>query len=340
MRVSEVGEFGLIELLATQLGLAYPPPKGALPRPGLVLDIGDDTVVSEAVNAPLIWTTDTLVAGVHFLPERTAWADTGWKALAVNLSDVAAMGGRPHLALVTLALPDDFAVEDASAMYLGLRAAAEAYGVTLGGGDIVRSPVFSITVALSGIASLSSAGEPLLLRRSAARPGDVIAVSGTLGDSAGGLRLLVDGDAFASPAARRLREAHEPPKPRLDVAALAVAAGLRCGIDVSDGLVQDLGHVARASGVRVRVEAARLPWSSELLEAFPDGALSFALAGGEDYELVLAGEPGAVDALVRSGAGATVIGAGEQGHPGVVVVDERGAPLALVRSGWDHLAPR
>jgi len=338
MRVSEVGEFGLIELLAAELGVTYPPAPDAPPREGLLVDLGDDALVSERQDAPLIWTTDTLVAGVHFLPDRTAWADTGWKALAVNLSDIAAMGGRPHLALVTLALPEDFEVEDAAALYLGLREAAEAYGALLGGGDIVRSPVFSVTVALSGLAPLASDGRPLLMTRSAARPGDLVAVTGCLGDSAAGLRLLVDGDSFTSAAAQRLREAHERPKPRLDVAPLAVAAGVRCAIDVSDGLVQDLGHIARASGVRIRLEAGRVPVSQELKETFPERALAFALGGGEDYELVLVAAPAVIESLVQGGAGVTAIGEVVAGEPGVSVVDQDGAEVRPDRAGWDHFA--
>ena len=142
MRVSEIGEFGLIHLLAQELGVEYPPKRGGLVPAGLIVGLGDDALVSARREGALIWTTDTLVAGVHFLPE-TAWGDVGWKALAVNLSDVAAMGGAPHLALVTLMLPDDFRVEDAVALYRGLKEAADAFGVTIGGGDVVRAPVLA-----------------------------------------------------------------------------------------------------------------------------------------------------------------------------------------------------
>ncbi len=103
--VSEIGEFGLIKLLAQEFGIAYPPARGVVPEHGLLVGLGDDAVVTARRDGSLIWTTDTMVAGVHFLPEQSPWRDTGWKALAVNLSDIAAMGGTPHLALVTLTLP-------------------------------------------------------------------------------------------------------------------------------------------------------------------------------------------------------------------------------------------
>jgi thiamine-monophosphate kinase len=337
MRVSELGEFALIELLAGELGMPYPAPAQPVRR-GLLVDVGDDALVTRRRDAALIWTTDTMVADVHFLPGRTAWPNVGWKALAANVSDIAAMGGRPDLALVTLALPGDFCVEDAQALYRGLREATEAFGVMVGGGDIVRAPVFSITIALAGIAAASELREPLVMTRSAARPGDLVAVSGSLGDSAAGLRLLLNNDAFASDAARRLRGAHERPQPRVALAGEAVRAGVRCAIDVSDGLVQDLGHIARASGVAIRVDVTRLPLSPELIECFPAQAAGLALGGGEDYELVLCAPAVVIESLLgRMEAPLTVIGeVVRHDEPHVAVVDETGRQIPLPRGGWDH----
>ncbi len=337
MLVSEIGEFGLIRLLARELGVEYPPSRGAK-QTGLVVGLGDDAVVSERREGALIWTTDTLVADVHFLPGVTKWHDLGWKALAVNLSDVAAMGGTPYLALITLTLPESFRVEDAVALYAGLNEAAKAYGVTLGGGDIVRAPVFSVTVALSGWADIPHLGEPRVLTRSAARLGDVVAVSGSLGDSAAGLLLLREGASFRTKAQQRLRAAHERPRPRVTLGRAAVQAGVRCGIDVSDGLVQDLWHVVRASGLGIRIDASRVPVSKDLTDAFPGRALGLALSGGEDYELVLAGPRAAIESLL----GATdtpLTEIGEVVHheePRVAVVDENGREMPMGRAGWDH----
>lgn len=338
MQLQDIGEFGLIQLLARELGVAYPPVRGAAPPPGLQVGLGDDAVVTQRRDGALVWTTDTMVAGEHFLPGRSDWAGVGWKSLASNVSDVAAMGATPHLALVTLALPPDFAVGDALDLYRGLKQCAEAYGVTLGGGDIVRSPVFAITVALSGWAFIPRLGSPGVLRRDTARPGDLVAVSGSLGDSAAGVRLLLSHSRFETEAEQVLRRAHERPQPRVALGRRAVQAGLRCGIDVSDGLLQDLGHIATASGVSVRVEAERLPISPALREVFPEQALELALGGGEDYELVLIGPAG----LVRACAGdaeLTVIGeviAAEA--PGVQVVDASGREIELKRRGWDHFS--
>ena len=157
MKVSEVGEFGLIALLTREFGIEYPPRPGQT-MPGLLVPLGDDAVVTDRRDSAVIWTTDTMVQGEHFRSQYTAWQDVGWKSLASNVSDIAAMGGEPNLALVTLMLPAAFEVDDVLALYQGLHECAKAFGVTLGGGDIVRSPVFAITVALSGWALCAEPG--------------------------------------------------------------------------------------------------------------------------------------------------------------------------------------
>jgi thiamine-monophosphate kinase len=305
----------------------------------LLVDLGDDAVVTRRREAATIWTTDTMVEGVHFTSNRVAWQDIGWKAIAVNVSDVAAMGGTPDLALITLALPPEFLVDDAIALYQGIREAATAFDVTLGGGDIVRSPVFSITIALSGIAETPKLGETVTMTRGAARIGDVIAVSGSIGDSGGGLRLLLSESYSNSEAARHLRMAHMRPAPRIELGRAAVEAGVRCAIDVSDGLLQDLGHIARASNVAIRVDGTRVPVSDALHEVFPGQALGIALTSGEDYELILIGARPIIEGLIdRSQVPLTEIG--EVVHhpdgPRVAVVDESGREIPLGDQGWDH----
>lgn len=341
MLVSEIGEFGLIRLLTREFGIDYPPSPSVRARPGLLVDLGDDALVSLEPGGGLIWTTDTLVAGVHFLPERCSWSDVGWKALAVNVSDVAAMGGTPHLALVTLCLPADFRVEDALELYRGLHEAAGCFETVLGGGDIVRGPVFVITVALSGRAALSAAGEARVMTRSAARPGDAVAVTGSLGDSAGGLQLLLDGARGEGDGkAKKLLGAYHRPRPRVALAGEAVRAGVRCAIDISDGLVQDLGHIATASRVAIRVELNRVPISKELHALFPGRAAGMALRGGEDYELALIAPPAVLEGLI-TGADTPVTLIGEvlaAEEPRVVVVDESGREVPLTSGGWDHFA--
>ena len=318
MDISQLGEFGLIERLTRIVGA-----KGS---PDLIVGPGDDAAVWRVGSEYLIATTDAMVEGVHFLAERARWEDIGWKALAANVSDIAAMGGTPLFALVTLALPPDTPAETMDALYRGLGQSAREYGVIIAGGDVVRAPQVSVTVALMGLAAQRD-GVPLLLRRNTARTGDVIAVTGTLGDSAAGLRRLPSGTAEEDPIVQR----HTRPVPRVKAGRAAVEAGVRCGIDVSDGLLQDVGHVCEMSKAGAVLRAADLPLSDGLHAAFPDDALELACTGGEDYELLLIG-PAAVVSRVPDVA---VIGEIVDGPPRATLLDADGSEIKFARTGWD-----
>jgi thiamine-monophosphate kinase len=292
----------------------------------LIVGPGDDAAVWRLGDEYLIATTDSLVEGVHFLPNRARWVDLGWKAMATNVSDVAAMGGTPLLALVTLALPPHTLTESMDELYRGIAAFTKEYGAVVAGGDVVRSPHVVITVAVMGRAEQAD-GEPLLLRRNTARAGDVIAVSGTLGDSAAGLRRLRAGAAPDDPLVLR----HMRPAPPVEFGRAAVHAGVRCGIDVSDGLLQDIGRLCEASGVRAVIRAGDLPLSAELRDGFGRDAVELACTGGEDYELVIAGPREAIESVPE----ATVIGEFEDGPPRVTVGGTSGGTVKFERGGWD-----
>jgi thiamine-monophosphate kinase len=326
VKASDLGEFGLIARIAAVAG------KGA--SEDLVAGIGDDAAVWLTGGEYAVATTDTMVAGVHFRPGLSPWWDVGWKALAVNISDIAAMGGWPRFALVTLCLPPDTAVEDVEALYEGLQSAARICGgVTIAGGDTVRSAEFGITVAVIGRADQRD-DEPLILRRSGARVGDVIAVTGHLGDAAAGLRRLDAGADTDDPLVR----AHLLPRPQLAAGAIAAANGLRCAIDVSDGLLQDLGHICEASGVGAVVRGPDIPLSAGLLAAYPEEALELACTGGEDYQLVLTGPEHLVrDTLQEADLeDAAVIGeVAEDPSHAVRLLDEHGRDITFGRPGWD-----
>jgi thiamine-monophosphate kinase len=339
--VAELGEFGLIARLQQELGDQREAMAAQPAGSRLVLGIGDDAAVWVSATPAQIATTDTLVEGVHFLP-GVPWGDLGWKSLAINASDVAAMGGTPEYALITLALPGEFAVGDVVDFYRGLAEAGRRFGVVVAGGDIVRASQFIVTVALTGRPSLAGDGTPLLLRRDAARAGDAIAISGHLGDSAGGLRLLA-GDAQCPPqTAAHLHRAHLRPDPPVELGRAAVAAGLRCAIDVSDGLAQDLGHICEMSGLGAIVHADRLPISEHLLRAFPEEAAALAAAGGEDYELLLTGPASTLEELRRlASVPLTVIGEMvAEGPQRPRFLNSRGQEFALPEAGWDHFAVR
>lgn len=334
MKVSDLGEFGLIDRLADVLAGEG---SGALSG-RLAVGIGDDAAVWRGEGEAIIATTDTLVQGVHFLAERPAWRDLGWKALAVNVSDIAAMGGRPSFALVTLALRGSEDAEALDALYAGLAEAAEAWEVAIAGGDIVRANEMMISIALIGHAELDESGEPLVLRRNAATAGDVIAVTGALGGAAAGLQALREGTQD-SENARALIERHMRPEPRVDAGLAAIAAGVRCAIDVSDGLLQDIGHICKASRVGAVVWRDKVPIDPALRDYDPDAALRYAVAGGEDYELVLVGASEQIEAIARAIAvpvaviGEMVIDSDAQAK----LLDESAREIDVPAGGWDHL---
>jgi len=326
VNVSELGEFALIERLAKVIDAPAPE--------GLIVGIGDDAAVWRTGDSLAMATTDTLVEGVHFLPGLTPWRDLGWKALAVNVSDIAAMGGAPLFALVTLAAPRQTDIAHCDELYAGLGECAREYGVTIAGGDIVRASEFSITVALIGRAEMCD-GKPLLLRRDCARAGDEIAVTGCLGDSAAGLLRLKDG----TPTTDSLVQAHLRPHPPLQAAQEAARLGVVCGIDISDGLTQDLGHVCQRSNLGADVRADALPISEALRSSFPEKALSLACTGGEDYQMLFTGPSDIIERL-RSAAISPVTVIGKMTSAGerrAGVFDAAGEEIRFESWGWDHL---
>lgn len=334
MQVSDLGEFRLIDRLARLLEreghpLSLPP---SLQSP-LLVGIGDDAAAWQVGSAVQVFTTDTLVDGVHFRFSCASPWHIGWKGTAVNLSDVAAMGALPQYALVTLGLPPEVPVAWVDDLYRGMLAALAHYGAQIVGGDIVRSPVLFITVAMTGLTDL-----PLLLR-STARPGDAIAVTGPLGGSAGGLRLEEHPIPVPPDISNALREAHYLPKPRVAEGRLLAREGIRCAMDISDGLLDDLGKLCTASGVAARIFLGNIPIHPALRSAFPDDAETLALSGGEDYELLFTGPPTLVERLLTLlPPGAAILGEIVQGPPGsVTVLRGSGEEVKLAKGGWDHL---
>lgn len=278
--MSDLGEFELIAALAKRLD-----PAGRAAGHADGLGIGDDAAAwSPAPGALVVATTDMLVEGVHFRLDWTTPQDLGWKALAVNLSDLAAMGAVPGRALVSVALlPEQAPIVEA--MYEGIGELGRLTGTRVVGGDTVRSSgPLVVNIALIG-----EARPGLLLRRAAAMPGDLLVVTGSVGASAAGLSLLQEGDPqrLAAPEAAKLLKAHHRPWPRLDAGRNLSALGLHCAIDISDGVASEAWHLARASGVAIEVDVDRLPLEPAAVAMLGEArARQLALSGGEDYELL------------------------------------------------------
>jgi thiamine-monophosphate kinase len=340
MLVSEIGEFQLIDTLARTIANENERCLAQLTEHGfrVILGIGDDAAAWEGPPGVRVLTTDTMVENVHFIPDLISWGELGWKAMAVNLSDVAAMGCLPLYSVITLGLRGDLPVEGLAEMYSGMMEACRRCGGAIVGGDVVRSPVFFITVAMEG-AAVSSA----LLTRRSARPGDKIAVTGHLGCSGGGLRMLLEGRGGAetrpynAETAQHLRDAHHRPMPRVPEGMALAQQGVIAAMDVSDGLVDDLGKLCKASGVGAVVHAERVPADELLRRAYPNDWLELALGGGEDYELLFTAPPGVMErAIAALDVPASIIGDIVAGPPQVTVLDGRGRPMAVKHGGWDH----
>ncbi|MBI3945865.1 MAG: thiamine-phosphate kinase [Armatimonadetes bacterium] len=332
MRLADIGEFGLIARLAGIIG------GRAGDASGVVLGVGDDAAAFQPRPDRLsVATADMLVEEVHFRRDWMSARDLGWKALAVNLSDCAAMAAEPRFALVCIALDERTDPSYVLDLYAGMQELAARFGVRIAGGDTVSSPsglVLSVT-------ALGEVEPERMATRSGARPGDRILVTGTLGDSAAGCAALLAGpEAARVPPA--VLEAHRRPWPRVaEARAAALAGGVSAMIDISDGLAGDLRHICEESGVGAEVAAAAIPISPACRDAarvLGRDPLDLALTGGEDYELLLTVAPQRAEdvraATAAAGATATDIGEILPGGAWLRLPDGTRAPLPV--SGYRH----
>ena len=329
MKISNVGEFGAIDRL-TRLILERRQRTPAPPGSALLVDTGDDAAAWRSTAGSYLFTTDTMVEGVHFTQTTLSWEDVGWKVMAVNASDLAAMGGQPLYALVTLGLPAEFPLSALDMLYEGALSMAEEAHFAIIGGDMVKSPTAFITVALVGTIQ----GAPMT--RESASPGHLVAVTGPLGSSAGGLALL-QGTTDADVDADVLLQAHRRPQPHLAQGRILADEGVSCAMDVSDGLTADLSKLCRSSGVAAQVSTHRLPMIPALPHYFPETHRQKALSGGEDYVLLFTAPPDTIDRVIDRIPDAAVIGRITDGEPGqVTILDENGKDVTPSQSGWDH----
>ena len=325
MKLSELGEFGLIDVLSERLA-------SAATADGVVVGIGDDAAVTRTRSgAVVVSTTDALVEGVHFRLDWSSAADVGFKAASVNVSDLAAMGAEPRWLLVALCAPAGLEADVVEGIYDGLTEARALYGTEVIGGDTVRAK--ELVIAVTAIGELD--GEPML--RSSAAPGDVVAVTGPLGRAAAGVNLLLSQDPkkVIPEHAMACIEAHRRPVARLGEGRRLAAGGVRCAMDISDGLASDARRLADASGVALELDEARLPVAMEAESVAGDrgwDVRQMVLGGGEDLELLVAAPESIVSELGLIPIGRVVDGAG------VRLVDADGERTELAPGGWDHFS--
>ena len=334
MKLKDIGEFGFIDRIK----------KGCLIRSdGVVQAIGDDAAAFELAQGQLtLVTTDLLVERVHFLRDATTGFNLGHKALAVNLSDIAAMGGTAREAFISIAVPADCDLAFLEDLYQGMRHLATLYDVNLLGGDTTSSKT-DLVINVGVVGSVSS--QQMLTRR-AARPGDRIYSTGYLGDSRAGLHLILNGIALDTDDHKALFETHILPYPYLTEGQfLAAKTGLHAAIDVSDGLSSDLGHILSASQVGARLWCESIPISLPLQKfcsQFGFDAVEYALAGGEDYTLIvtIAGDQAeAVQKSYEKHFGKPLFELGEITATGSFeLVDSDGRVKPVGAQGWNHFS--
>lgn len=327
-RLSDIGEFGWIARLRERI-----------PASGRVtVGPGDDAAaLSLRPDRLVLATTDGMVEGVHFRLDISSPEDVGCKAMTSNVSDIAAMGGIPRFALVVAGAAPETALAVLDGLLEGLRVTGEAFDVHLVGGDTVASERLTITVTLIG-----EEGDHGIVRRSGARAGDAVCVTGALGAAAAGLALLTSADQAARDLLQRfpgLALAHRRGRARLREGQAAAAGGATAMLDVSDGLLSDLVRLCEASGVGVDIREGNLPVAEGVAEAatlLGGDPREIALAGGEDYELLLTIPPVQVEALARAMRPTPLTPIGEVVLAGRTLITAAGERTDLPPGGWDH----
>lgn len=332
MSLKEIGEFGFIKKIS----------RGCLIRPdNIIKAIGDDAAAfTTAPELLTLITTDLLVERIHFLREAISGFDLGYKSLAVNLSDIAAMGGTAREAFVSIAIPDDCPLDYLEAIYAGIKDLAARFDVNVLGGDTTSSKKdLIINIVVQGMVSKEE-----LLCRDAAQPGDVIFSTGFLGDSKAGLHLILNQIDPHSETLKALLKAHLLPQPHLQEGRLlARQPGVHAAIDTSDGLSSDLAHIAEESRVGARIYAEKIPISQNLKDfctRFDFDPIDYALSGGEDYTLLCTIAPQSADKIAdafEKEFNRPLFAIGEiTAKKQIELLYSDGETRPLTPTGWDH----
>ncbi len=334
--LKSLGEFGFIDKLRESLKSN---------NPSVKLGIGDDAAIFKpTAGHELVFTTDMLVEKKHFDFELITPWQLGAKTMAVNLSDCAAMGAKPTVAVVSLGVPKDFPVASLEAFYDGMKSWGESFGAQIVGGDTVGSDQFVVNIALIGEVEAGRA-----LRRSGAKAGDALFVTGTLGDSAAGLHALRNPSDRGKETAPLLIQRHLTPVPRFNTGRVLSTKRLATSaIDISDGLSSEIHHLCEESGVGAEIHEEGIPFSASLVHYCGENhldPLKFALSGGEDYELLFTVPLSKISEVVRTLEGQTGVAVKAIGRmvpkaKGVTLISRQGQRTNLEAKGFDHFGKK
>ncbi|HJN58802.1 MAG TPA: thiamine-phosphate kinase [Dehalococcoidia bacterium] len=298
----------------------------------LLIGIGDDAAVFRS-HEFATQSTDALVENIHFDLSYTSFYNLGWKSIAVNQSDLAAMGSSSKYFLVTIGVPKSIERKNLKELYIGFKDILAFGGGQIIGGDLVRSNELFVSIAATGFCQVKN-NKPLIMKRNCAKPGDVIAVTGFLGDSSGGLTLLkkrVKNFEY-------VKNAHFKPKPKIKESQIFSKMGIKSCIDISDGLFTDATRISEASKVSIIIDTDKIPVSQELKEAFPTNWKNQALNGGEDYQLLITGKNELITKIKNENdLNLTIIGNVENKSSELLTLLENKKPSSkFLSKGWDH----
>jgi thiamine-monophosphate kinase len=334
-KIGDIGEFGLIHRIEQLLEAE------GMRSPEVALSIGDDTACFRpSPGAALLVTCDAVVEGRHYVPGHITPLDLGHRAMALNISDIGAMGGRPRYALVSLGLKGDTAVRDVEALYRGFLAELNPFRGSIIGGNITKSE----GGAFIDITLIGDVDETKMVRRSTARSGDAVLVTGYPGQAAAGLKLLLHGKGDAGLKDKLLKEYNRPSHRAREGAAIAQSGHATAMIDTSDGFLGDLGHICEESHVGADLTQTKLPVSDALRQAaraLECDPLDLVLGDSDDYELIVTCRADHV-ASVRSAVAKTFEGpvsevgtiTDKAGEIGLITQD--GSRHTVTAKGWDH----
>lgn len=331
MKILKTGEFKLIKAIDELISESY---KGS--KKGLKLGIGDDTAVWQAGGKTQLITTDCLVQNVHFTTDSISWRELGRKAIAVNISDIAAMGGNPDYALVSLAIPKETEQSDVLRFYEGALELCNKYDTLIIGGDMSSSPLVSVNITIIG--TMDDGLEPLT--RKGAKAGDKLALTSYTGLSAAGLRVLSERRRINPEYAATFKKAFIAPEPKVMAGKALAEYGASAAIDISDGLLADAAHIAEESEVGIDIYTESIPLHPYLKTMFGEGALDLALSGGEDYELLFTADNATMQKL-RSVIDPKpyIIGEVTSEKAGKVnLLGKNGKITRMEKQGWNHFA--
>ena len=309
--------------------------KGTSKKINILRHIGDDAAVFSNFSETSVFATDAMVDGVHFHSNNCKWIDIGWKCAVSNLSDIAAMGGVPDYALVTIGVSKDYPKDKYLEFSKGINEALGNFDCEVIGGDIVASNNIFINIAIVG-----HINDKNFLSRNNAQPGDFVYVTGELGGAAGGLDILLNGENNKDKYSKKLIDKHFRPYPRLDISQKIINEKIKCAMDISDGLYTDLEKISIESNVDIRIFLDQVPIDKNLSNYSLDKQIQFSLHGGEDYELIIIGNIDKISSFNKQfNKKGKIIGeiVKKSSDPKITILDKNKKIYKINHHGWDHL---